>query len=69
MSVTAHRLPIAELQRRAVKELAANPTITTYQWINDRYIATNLNAVLQRNIDYVLGMICDLIGIDRKTLT
>lgn len=54
---------------RHTKELAANPTITTYQYIDGRYTATNLNGVIQRNIDYVLGMICDLIGIDRKTLT
>ncbi|MEW2478702.1 hypothetical protein AB0876_03850 [Mycobacterium sp. NPDC049093] len=68
MTATAHRTPIAQLQQRAIAELANNPTIVTYRMVDGTPHLLNLYAEIHRRINYVLAMICDLIGVPDITI-
>lgn len=63
MTTAAHRTPIEQLRQRAIEELANNPTIVTYQMVDGIPRLLNLNAEIQRRINYALTRICDLIGL------
>lgn len=68
MTTTAHRTPIDQLQQRAIEELANNPTITTYRMVDGTPHLLNLAAEVHRRVNYVLAMICDLVGVPDITI-
>lgn len=70
MTTAAHRIPLEELQHRATEELLANPTISTYHWVDGREVCASMSLLeaIGWALDQTLGTLCDLIGIDWEEL-
>jgi hypothetical protein len=68
MNAYQRQLPLCDLMLIAQDELRSNPTISTYTFENGverrRYIQDNMLTAIRIATDNVLGMTCDVIGID-----
>lgn len=66
MTTTAHRIPLEDLQQRAIQELAANPTISTWTWVDGKEVRPSMSLLeaIGWALDRTLEMVCELIGFD-----